>query len=134
MMMFISRAAGLSLDLSAPPTNEPVHLVLDSTGLKVYGEGQWKVRKHGVSKRRTWRKLHLGIDESTGYIYGEVLTDNGSGGDDAAQVASIVEQTTAPIDKLSADGAYDKVKVLAVARRRRGTGYHSTEKRCCLLA
>ena len=88
-----------------------MHLVLDSTGLKVYGEGEWKVRKHGVSKRRTWRKLHLGVDERTGYIYGEVLTDNGSGGDDAAQVKPIIEQTTAPLAKLSGDGAYDRKKV-----------------------
>jgi hypothetical protein len=46
----------------------PIHLVLDSTGLKVYGEGEWKVRKHGYSKRRTWRKLHLAVDEATGEI------------------------------------------------------------------
>jgi len=41
---------------------------VDSTGLKIYGEGEWKTRKHGVSKRRTWRKLHLGVDEKTGII------------------------------------------------------------------
>ena len=40
--------------------------VVDSTGVKVYGEGEWKTRQHGISKRRTWRKLHLGIDETTG--------------------------------------------------------------------
>jgi len=46
----------------------PVHLVVDSTGLKVFGEGEWKVRQHGVSRRRLWRKLHLGVDEATGMI------------------------------------------------------------------
>ena len=105
------RAADLAIDLAVPASKGPLHLVLDSTGLKVYGEGEWKVRKHGVSKRRTWRKLHLGVDERTGYIYGEVLTDNGSGGDDAAQVKPIIEQTTAPLAKLSGDGAYDRKKV-----------------------
>jgi Transposase DDE domain len=55
------RAADLEVDL-ARKSQGPLHLVLDSTGLKVYGEGEWKVRKHGYSKRRTWRKLHLAID------------------------------------------------------------------------
>ena len=43
----------------------PLHLVLDSTGLKVFGEGEWKVRQHGYTKRRTWRKLHLSVDSET---------------------------------------------------------------------
>ena len=61
------RAKTLKIQL---PTSEKgsIHLVLDSTGLKVYGEGEWKVRKHGYSKRRTWRKLHLAVDEATGEI------------------------------------------------------------------
>ncbi|MBF0602803.1 MAG: transposase [Nitrospirae bacterium] len=46
-------------------TTSSRHIVIDSTGIKVYGEGEWKVRQHGYSKRRTWRKLHLGVDEST---------------------------------------------------------------------
>ena len=54
----------------------PIHVVIDSTGLKVFGEGEWKVRQHGYSKRRTWRKLHLCLDESTGHILSAVLTDN----------------------------------------------------------
>lgn len=45
-------------------SKEPIHIVLDSTGLKIYGEGEWKVRQHGFSKRRTWRKLHLAVNES----------------------------------------------------------------------
>src|SRR5512135_2437986 len=56
------RAAELSVDL-ARKSEGPLHLVLDSTGLKVYGEGEWKVRRHGYSKRRTWRKLHLAVND-----------------------------------------------------------------------
>ncbi len=53
--------------------------MVDSTGIKVYGEGEWKVRQHGYSKRRTWRKLHLGVDETTGEILaGVVSTNNGA--------------------------------------------------------
>jgi hypothetical protein len=54
------RAAELDVKLPRQPANAALHLVVDSTGLKVYGEGEWKVRVHGYSKRRTWRKLHLG--------------------------------------------------------------------------
>ncbi len=85
------------------------HIVIDSTGLKVYGEGEWKVRSHGVGKRRTWKKLHIGADEHSNEIYGMVLTDAGSA--DAHQVKSIIEQTKVPIDKASFDGAYDTVAI-----------------------
>lgn len=59
------RAEDLKVNLLVSPTRGPRHVVIDSTGVKVYGEGEWKCREHGVSKRRTWRKLHLGIDEQT---------------------------------------------------------------------
>jgi hypothetical protein len=91
----------------------PIHIVLDSTGLKVYGEGEWKVRQHGYSKRRTWRKLHLGVDEATGEIETELLT--GAGVDDAEVTASLLKQTQAEIKQLSGDGAYDKEKVYKAA-------------------
>ena len=55
--------------------DEPKHIVVDSTGLKVYGEGEWKVRQHGYSKRRTWRKLHLSVDENTHELQALVLTE-----------------------------------------------------------
>lgn len=107
------RAKTLKVQL---PTSEKgsIHLVLDSTGLKVYGEGEWKVRKHGYSKRRTWRKLHLAVDEATGEIEAEVLT--AAGVDDAEETAELVGQTQAQIKQLSADGAYDKEKVYQAAR------------------
>lgn len=97
------------------PTSEkgPIHAVLDSTGLKVYGEGEWKVRQHGYSKRRTWRKLHLGVDEATGEIEAELLT--GAGVDDAEAAAGLLKQTQAEIEQLSGDGAYDKEKVYKAA-------------------
>jgi hypothetical protein len=87
---------------------EAIHLVVDSSGLKIYGECEWKVRKHGWSKRRTWRKIHLGVDEHTGEITAVVLTDNKT--DDAAVLGQLVADTFdqgLDIDKLGADGAYD---------------------------
>jgi hypothetical protein len=106
------RAKTLKVDL---PRREKgsIHAVLDSTGLKVYGEGEWKVRQHGYSKRRTWRKLHLGVDEATGEIEAELLT--GAGVDDAEAAAGLLKQTQAEIQQLSGDGAYDKEKVYKAA-------------------
>ena len=66
------------LNISIPPRKGamPLVIAIDSTGLKVYGEGEWKVRKHGASKRRTWRKLHLAVDVKTNEIVASVLTTN----------------------------------------------------------
>ena len=58
------RAKQVKVKMDVPKTKGPMFIVFDSTGLKVYGEGEWKVRKHGYNKRRTWRKLHLGVDEN----------------------------------------------------------------------
>jgi hypothetical protein len=87
---------------------EAIHLVVDSSGLKIYGECEWKVRKHGWSKRRIWRKIHLGVDEKTGEITAQVLTDSKT--DDAAVLEQIIVDSfgqDVDIDKVGTDGAYD---------------------------
>lgn len=83
---------------------------MDSIGLKIYGEGEWKVRMHGVSKRRTWRKLHVGANPEDGEIQAVILTEN-SVSDDAA-VEVLLEQIEQDIAKFAADGAYDKRKCM----------------------
>ncbi len=90
-------------------TGESLNLVLDSTGLKIYGEGEWKVRKHGYSKHRTWRKLHLGANPENGEIQAVVLTEN-SVSDDAV-VKDMLKQIEETLLACAADGAYDKRKV-----------------------
>lgn len=97
----------LVLDIEAYniPRGGHIDIVIDSTGLKVYGEGEWKVRKHGYSKRRTWRKLHLGCDPETGFIHCFTLTDNVT--DDASQLGPLLNQVDAPIEDACLDGAYD---------------------------
>lgn len=103
----VSRRKGkLSVTLPVVPKSGAVHLVVDSTGVKVYGEGEWKTRQHGISKRRTWRKLHLGIDESTGEILSAVVTTNDV--HDSEILPELLEATEVDIKKVSADGAYDK--------------------------
>jgi len=73
------RQKKLDIKLQKGNRNESLHGVFDSTGLKVFGEGEWKVRQHGYGKRRTWRKLHLGVDEASGEIIASVLTTNDFG-------------------------------------------------------
>src|SRR4051794_15772261 len=84
----------------------PLHLVLDSTGLKVYGEGEWKVRQHGYSKRRTWLKLHLAVDPRAHEIQAAMVTDPGV--TDAETVPALLDQVEGPIECAAADGAYDR--------------------------
>lgn len=86
-------------------SSEPMHVVMDSTGLKVFGEGEWKVRQHGWCRRRTWRKLHLGIDAKTGEIVCVRFTKNDVG--DCEVVGEMLGQVEEPIGQFSADGAYD---------------------------
>jgi hypothetical protein len=101
---------GKDLKVNLPKkTNQKLNIVMDSTGLKIYGEGEWKVRQHGVSKRRTWRKLHIGANPEDGEIQAVILTEN-SVSDDAA-VAVLLKQIEQEIDEFAADGAYDKRKV-----------------------
>jgi hypothetical protein len=85
-----------------------VHLVIDSSGLKMYGEGEWKVRQHGIGKRRTWRKIHLAVDEKSGQILAQRLTVKET--DDASQLPDLVadvRKTGLEVKKVGADGAYD---------------------------
>ncbi|MDD5320330.1 MAG: transposase [Methylococcales bacterium] len=87
------------------PRQEPIHLVVDSTGLKVYGEGEWKVRQHGVGKRRTWRKVHLAVDGHAKDVIGvEVTTVDRADGE---VFERLVEPVEGELEQIDADGAYD---------------------------
>ncbi|EPO0038658.1 IS5-like element ISVpa3 family transposase, partial [Vibrio cholerae] len=82
------------------------HLAIDATGLKVYGEGEWKVKKHGTDgKRRVWRKLHLAVDTSTHEIVAAELSL--SNVTDAEVLPNLLKQTRRRIIEISGDGAYD---------------------------
>lgn len=80
-------------------------MVVDSTGVKVYGEGEWKTRQHGISKRRTWRKLHLGVDEATGEILAAVVTTNNF--HDGEVLGEVLATVDGDLKQVSTDGAYD---------------------------
>lgn len=102
------RGKGLKVNLPKKPA-QSLDIVMDSTGLKIYGEGEWKVRMHGVSKRRTWRKLHVGATPDDGEIQAVLLTENSVSDDQA--VAGLLNQIEQTILDFAADGAYDKRKV-----------------------
>ncbi|MBE7170048.1 MAG: IS5 family transposase [Williamsia sp.] len=93
------------------------YIVIDSTGAKVYGEGEWKVRQHGWSKHRTWRKIHLAVDESTGEIESCAMTTNSV--DDAAMVGTLLDAVEGKVKKLATDGAYDRKKVYEQLKKRK---------------
>jgi IS5 family transposase len=99
------RLKRLEVALPVKPTGSKRHVVIDSTGIKVYGEGEWKTRQHGISKRRTWRKLHLAVDEATGEILSSVVTDNSC--HDSEVLGELLDEITDPISQVDADGAYD---------------------------
>ncbi len=102
----LSRRAG-SLDVvRSRPSSGPMHLLVDSTGLKLCGSGEWLLEKHGTKTRRSWRKLHIAVDADTGRIAAAALTT--SDVDDASQVSPLLDQVDGPIASFTADGAYDQ--------------------------
>src|SRR3954451_17784856 len=100
-----------SLELPAQPraTGGPIHLLVDSSGLKLSGPGEWLVEKHGTSKRRSWRKLHIGFDAVTGRIVASILTERDV--DDASQVEPLLDQIAEPVEIFLGDGGYDRTGV-----------------------
>src|SRR3954471_4019056 len=80
---------GDGADSGAGGDTGPMHLLVDSTGLKLYGAGEWLVEKHGTKRRRSWRKLHLGVDAEAGRIVAATLTDRDE--DDASQVGPLLD-------------------------------------------
>jgi IS5 family transposase len=89
----------------------PAHLLVDSTGLRLFGPGEWLIEKHGTKRRRAWRVLHLATDADTGRIVASVLTDKDA--DDGSQVGPLLDQVEGPVASLTGDGAYDRDDVYA---------------------
>jgi len=100
------RAKALGKDLKRLTKRPITDLVIDSTGLKVFGEGEWKVRQHGYSKRRTWRKLHLAICPDSNEILFVKLTDNKT--PDHKVYPEFLDAAPKTVKRTYADGAYDR--------------------------
>jgi transposase len=113
---FSRRSADLTVAKAVRPATGPVNVVIDSTGLKVFGAGEWQHEKHGGKGRRTWRKLHLAADPDTGEIVASELTTTEDG--DASQVGPLLDQISGPIASVTADGAYDGEPVYRIIAER----------------
>jgi len=115
------RLDGLDLTIKrklekAMESGEIINVIFDSSGLKVYGEGEWKVRKHGYSKRRTWRKIHIGLDSATQEIEAVELTENDI---DDAQIAEVmIDYLPESVETIVGDGAYDDKRIYNKAYER----------------
>src|SRR4051794_20176319 len=94
--------------------SEPLHLLVDSTGLKLCGSGEWLEEKHGTKRRRAWRVLHLATDADPGRIVASVLTDKEA--DDGSQVGPLLERIDGAVASFTGDGAYDRDEVYAEVR------------------
>jgi hypothetical protein len=100
------RAETLEMPRPCAGSRESVHLLVDSTGLRLCGPGEWLIEKHGSRRRRAWGKLHIGVDANTGQILASELTT--SDVDDGSQIGPLLDQITAPLASFTGDGAYDQ--------------------------
>ena len=110
----------LTVELNSPELNQPSSFAIDSSGLKVYGEGEWKVRTHGYSKRRTWRKFHIAIDVNDQAIHGATFTTNDFKDNEVFE--ETISQITVPISDMIGDGAYDSKNCYTACKKINATG------------
>jgi IS5 family transposase len=121
------RRRSLEVEMPRLRKSEPLHLVVDSTGIKVYGEGEWKVRQHGYTRRRTWRKLHIGVDEATLEFVAVVVSTNSF--KDSQLLPDLLEQVDDQLSQVTADGAYDSRTCYEAIREREARAAIPPQKR-----
>ncbi len=109
------RSRHLDVGLHCVPATGPIHLIVDSTGLSIVGEGEWAAAKHGGRGQRGWKKLHLGVDGS-GVIVAHMLTE--ATVDDATTAIGLVEALDAELARVTADAAYDTIAFYEAATAR----------------
>jgi hypothetical protein len=110
------RAQGLEVAIPRRTSSAPLHVVVDLTGLKIRGEGEWKVRKHGAGKRRTWRKVHLAVNADNRDVIAVAVTTEAWS--DSEMFGELIEQIDGPIAQIDVDGAYDTRQAYAIAEAR----------------
>jgi transposase len=106
------RSQHLDTQLARVPTKEPIHLIIDSTGLSIVGEGEWAAAKYGGRGRRAWKKLHIAVDP-TGLIVAEELTHGSA--DDAKTALGLISKVEDDIASVTADAAYDRIAIYNAA-------------------
>ena len=101
------RQSSLQIPEYKPKDNRPIHLVIDGTGMKIFGEGEWKMRLHGKEKRRSWRKLHIAVDESTHNIVMSVITDANVHDSEVIDLLMPSPNQNISVSQVTGDGAFD---------------------------
>jgi hypothetical protein len=102
---FSRRSGGLRILPKRVVRDEPVHVLVDGTGVKIYGEGEWLDQKHRVRSPRRWRKLHVAVDADTHEIVAVELTADDVG--DVSMIPDLLDQIEGPVASMTGDGAYD---------------------------
>jgi DDE family transposase len=113
------RARHLNVKLKRPLIVGPVVLAIDSSGLRIVGQGQWAAEKHGKRGMSAWRKIHIGVDQA-GFIVAQELTD--SGGDDGRTGVELIERVPQEVSTVIGDRAYDSRAIYVAARKRDAKG------------
>lgn len=103
------RRQSISVDLGVRPSKEPRDVVVDGSGLKIYGEGEWKVRKHGPAKHRRWLKIHMAIDAKTHEVLMTLITINDTS--ESQMTGGLLEGIAGQIARVTGDGGYDTITV-----------------------
>ncbi len=114
--LFCKRGDEVASLLPKLSNRRPIELVIDASGLKIFGEGEWKTYKHGREKKRRWIKVHTAVDPKTGECVAAVITDEKGG--DATQFPSLIHQSPTSVKQAYADGAYDTKKCRALLYER----------------
>jgi hypothetical protein len=110
------RAETLEVPRPCPSPGGPVHLLVDSTGLRLCGPGEWLIEKHGTQRKRAWRKLHIEVDAETGQILASELTTSDI--DDGSQVEPLLDQIPGLLASFIGDGAYDQAGIYGTIAKR----------------
>lgn len=124
------RAQTLKIDLGVKSTDTPRHILIDSTGVQVVGEGEWKRLKHGESRCQVWKKLHRALDANSLDIVALEVSE--SVGHDGSYLAHLIDQIKGPIAQITGDGAYDKQPCYESAYKRRAKPVFPPQHNACV--
>lgn len=116
--LICKRAKGLALQLPKLSSSRPNTVIVDATGIKVQGDGEWKVKIHGKGRPRKWIKLHIAIDGKTQEIVGEMTTESSM--DDGKAFPALIGQLSGRPKEVIGDGAYDDKEIRDLIKKKGG--------------
>lgn len=124
------RGKSLKVSMGVKKTIEARHVLVDSTGVQIIGEGQWKKLRHGESRHQVWRKLHIAIDADDQTILSAIMTE--SVRLDGNYLPKLIDQIESPITQITGDGAYDKKNCYETAYKRKAKAVFPPQHNACI--